>query len=302
MRADRNAKLSGKSKGGRLVLFVNIRWCNTGHVTVKERFCCRDIKLLAVSLRHYYMPRALSHAIAVCVYVPPSEDPEIACDVIHATIARLQTQHPDAFILFLPWIPSSVKGLLNKKNRAFKDNQEELRSAQRELKVHLREAKESYRNKVEQKLRENNMREADSSDNTAPVPPFLHLVSSDLTSSTTEAHTSPLLHTFTADQTTEVLRHRAAPLQHIFNLSLRLSLDDPVSSTTFRTVALTSHVMKTLERLLSTPSQTPGSTRNGPPAVHLQGESESRGRHAEPSPSGPLSSGQGGQRCESHVL
>ncbi|KAI4901609.1 hypothetical protein NFI96_007588 [Prochilodus magdalenae] len=59
-----------------------------------------------------------------------------------------------------PWITSSVKGLLNKKKRVFKDNnQEELRSAQRELKVHLREAKESYRRKVEQKLRENNMRE-----------------------------------------------------------------------------------------------------------------------------------------------
>ncbi|KAI4885626.1 hypothetical protein NFI96_005523 [Prochilodus magdalenae] len=52
-----------------------------------------------------------------------------------------------------PWITSSAKGLLNKKKRAFKDNnQEQLRSTQRELKVHLREAKESYRRKVEQKL------------------------------------------------------------------------------------------------------------------------------------------------------
>ncbi|KAI4892824.1 hypothetical protein NFI96_004611 [Prochilodus magdalenae] len=482
VRADRDAKLSGKSKGGGLVLFVNIRWCNPGHVTVKERICCRDIELLAVSLRPYYMPRELSHAIAVCVYVPPRADAEIACDVIHATIARLQTQHPDAFfaisgdfnhitldsvltafhqyvdcptrknrtidllyanvkdaytatalpplgksdhnLVYLqpqykprvrsqpittrsfrkwspgaeaalrdcfestewsvlqepygediegithcmtdymnfcmdvvvpvktvrcfannkPWITSSVKGLLNKKKRAFKDNnQEELRSTQRELKVHLREAKESYRRKVEQKLRENNMREvwsgmktitgymqrtdsatdgdedranefntfynrfdcpvqvsaasadtsstlplasapdtsvsdcldintppssfvihaplpqADSSDNTAPVPPFSHLISPDLTCSTTEAHTSPLLHTFTADQVRGELRRLhtrkaagpdrvcprllkscaaelGAPLQHIFNLSLRLGRvptlwDMPCSST-----------------------------------------------------------------------
>ncbi|KAI4901610.1 hypothetical protein NFI96_007589 [Prochilodus magdalenae] len=62
--ADRDARLSGKSKGGGLVLFVNIRWCNPGHVTVKERICCRDIELLAVSLRPYYMPRELSHTIA----------------------------------------------------------------------------------------------------------------------------------------------------------------------------------------------------------------------------------------------
>ncbi|KAL7846650.1 hypothetical protein SRHO_G00216300 [Serrasalmus rhombeus] len=43
VRADRDTKLSSKSKGGGLVLFVNIRWCNPGHVTVKEIICSRDI-------------------------------------------------------------------------------------------------------------------------------------------------------------------------------------------------------------------------------------------------------------------
>ncbi|KAI4889727.1 hypothetical protein NFI96_033082 [Prochilodus magdalenae] len=231
MRVNRDAKLSGKSKGGGLVLFVNIRCCTPGHVTVKERICCRDIELLAVSLRPYYMPRELSQAIAVCVYVPPRVNPEIACDVIHATIARLQTQHPDAFItisasvqttgtttrvwspeaeealkdcydttdwsvLLHPheediegvthgvtdylnfcmdvavptktvrcfpnnkrWITSDVKDILNQKKRAFKDgNWTELKRVQGELKVRLKEAKESYRRKVERKLR-NNMKE-----------------------------------------------------------------------------------------------------------------------------------------------
>ncbi|KAL7830470.1 hypothetical protein SRHO_G00315970 [Serrasalmus rhombeus] len=52
------------------------------------------------------------------------------------------------------------KGVLNKKKRAFKDNnQEGLRSILRERKVQLRETKEFYRMKVEQKLKENNMRE-----------------------------------------------------------------------------------------------------------------------------------------------
>ncbi|KAI4904953.1 hypothetical protein NFI96_001110, partial [Prochilodus magdalenae] len=59
-----------------------------------------------------------------------------------------------------PWINSSIKGLLNKKKRAFKNNnQKELRSAQRELKVHLQEAKESYSKNVEQTLKEKNIRE-----------------------------------------------------------------------------------------------------------------------------------------------
>ncbi|KAK0139075.1 hypothetical protein N1851_024349 [Merluccius polli] len=270
VRADRDCGRSGKSKGGGLALrLLAHRWCNQGHVTVKEIVCDRDIEVAG----------------------------ETACDVIHSTIARLQTQHPDAFIavsgdfnhvtldstlpdfhqfvscptrknrtldlyanvreaytatplpplgksdhnLVLlspqykpqiqrqsttkrsfrkwspeaaealrdcfectdwsvlqeahgediegvthcttdylnfcmdvvvpiktvrcfpnnkPWITSNVKDILNRKKRAFKDgDRDELKRVQRELKVHLREAKEDYRRKVEQKLQHNNLRE-----------------------------------------------------------------------------------------------------------------------------------------------
>ena len=58
-----------------------------------------------------------------------------------------------------PWITSNVKHLLNRKKRAFKEgDQEERKRVQGELKTMLREAKDSYRRKVEQKLQENNMR------------------------------------------------------------------------------------------------------------------------------------------------
>lgn len=295
-RSDRDNKLSGKKKGGGLVMYINNRWCNPGHVTVKETACCKDVELLAVSLRPYYMPREFSHAIVLCVYVPPRALPDVACDIIHSAIARLQTQHTDAFFAISgdfnhitldstltnfyqfvdcptrknrtidlmyanvkdaysatplpplgksdhnlihlqpmykpkvqrlpcatrtfrkwtpgadealrdcfestdwsvlqngedleevthcttdylnfcmdvvvptrtvrcfpnnkPWITSNVKTLLNRKKRAFREgNQAELRRVQGELKVRLKEAKEEYRKKVEQKLQENNMRE-----------------------------------------------------------------------------------------------------------------------------------------------
>ncbi|XP_062854835.1 uncharacterized protein LOC134318029 [Trichomycterus rosablanca] len=59
-----------------------------------------------------------------------------------------------------PWITRDIKELLNKKKRAFRDgDREELKRVQGELKVRLKEAKESYRRKIEQKLQENNMRE-----------------------------------------------------------------------------------------------------------------------------------------------
>lgn len=59
-----------------------------------------------------------------------------------------------------PWITSDVKDLLNKKKRAFKEgDQAKLRCVQGELKIKLKEAKEEYRKKVEQKLQENSMKE-----------------------------------------------------------------------------------------------------------------------------------------------
>lgn len=38
--------------------------------------------------------REFSHISAVVIY--PGAGPEVMCDVIHETVARLQTQHPDA--------------------------------------------------------------------------------------------------------------------------------------------------------------------------------------------------------------
>ncbi|KAK3562922.1 hypothetical protein QTP86_011452 [Hemibagrus guttatus] len=49
-----------------------------------------------------------------------------------------------------PWITSEVKLLLNLKKKAFKDNDKaELKRIQKELKSSLKEAKETYKRKVE---------------------------------------------------------------------------------------------------------------------------------------------------------
>ena len=99
VRADRDCKDSGKSKGGGLVVLINNKWCNSGHITVKDRICSPDIELLAVGLRPYYLPRELSHVVVVAVYIPPSANPTKACETAHSTISRLQTNHPSALIL-----------------------------------------------------------------------------------------------------------------------------------------------------------------------------------------------------------
>lgn len=85
--------------GKHIALFINNRRCNPGHVTTKERACTKDIKLLAVSMRPYYLPREYTAVITISVYIPPAADVEAACDVIHTAVARLQAKHPDAYIL-----------------------------------------------------------------------------------------------------------------------------------------------------------------------------------------------------------
>ena len=111
IRADRTEE-SGKKKGGGLAVFVSDRWCKPEHVTVKERICNRDIELLAVSMRPYYLPREFSHAIAIATYVPPSANTSSACEILGTTLAKLQTRHPQALFLttgdFNQAKPSSV--------------------------------------------------------------------------------------------------------------------------------------------------------------------------------------------------
>ena len=99
VRADRDVISSGKKKGGRIALYVSERWCDSGHVHVKERLCTLDIELLTVGMRPYYLPWKFTSAIIISEYVPPSADAAVACGIIHSTVAQIQTQHPNAFIV-----------------------------------------------------------------------------------------------------------------------------------------------------------------------------------------------------------
>ena len=99
--ADRDCTESGKCKGGGLAVYLNNRWCNPGHMTVKDCICSLATQLLGVGLRPYYLPHEFSHAIVVAVYIPPSANPTSAGDIIHSAIARLQTAHPSALIIIL---------------------------------------------------------------------------------------------------------------------------------------------------------------------------------------------------------
>lgn len=70
-------------------MFVKNKWCNAGHITMKERLCSTDIELLAVSLHLYYLSREFTCAIIIVVYIPPSVDGDATCDIIYSVTAKL---------------------------------------------------------------------------------------------------------------------------------------------------------------------------------------------------------------------
>jgi len=89
-------------------------------VIVKERVCCLDIEMLSVGFRAFYAPREFPYTVVIVVYIPPRAAPTTACDIIHDAVARIQIQHPEAFIaitgdisILLPDWLCTVCGLSN---------------------------------------------------------------------------------------------------------------------------------------------------------------------------------------------
>jgi len=78
-------------------MYVNERWCTLGHISNKEWSCTRDVELLVVSIRLYYLPLEFSHAISITVYI--LFDVAAASETIHTVVSQLQTSHPQVFVL-----------------------------------------------------------------------------------------------------------------------------------------------------------------------------------------------------------
>ena len=99
LRQDRDLKRTNKKKGGGVCLYVNNQWCHPGHITVKERVSDKDIELLAVSCRPYYLPREFSNIIVLVVYIHPKANAKCATDIISRVTHDLQRKSPDALTI-----------------------------------------------------------------------------------------------------------------------------------------------------------------------------------------------------------
>ncbi|XP_042072371.1 uncharacterized protein LOC121813023 [Haplochromis burtoni] len=69
LRADRQASLSGKTKGGGVCFYINSGWCTD--VTVIAQHCSSSLEYLFIHCKPFYSPREFASFILAAVYIPP---------------------------------------------------------------------------------------------------------------------------------------------------------------------------------------------------------------------------------------
>jgi hypothetical protein len=111
VRSDRTL-MSGKSRGGGIALLLNERWCN--NVTVKEKMCTKDVELLSVSIRPFYLPREFSNVFVTALYIPPDAHVQNATDHVQEVVVNLMNNKPDALHIILGDANHAVDAISNK--------------------------------------------------------------------------------------------------------------------------------------------------------------------------------------------
>lgn len=92
-RADRSSVLSGKTRGGRVCMYVNNHWCS--NPTTVFSHCSPDIEFLVIKCRPFYLPREINMIFIIAVYIPPSADTKEALNTLYNSISELNSIHPD---------------------------------------------------------------------------------------------------------------------------------------------------------------------------------------------------------------
>lgn len=99
VRFDRCMKATGKKKGGGVAVYLSERWCSPANIHVKQQLCTKDLEMVVVSARPFYLPREFTHVLVLCVYIPPSADAAEVCELLHTTVSQLQNKHPRALLV-----------------------------------------------------------------------------------------------------------------------------------------------------------------------------------------------------------
>ncbi|XP_063344797.1 interferon-induced very large GTPase 1-like [Pelmatolapia mariae] len=91
-RADRNAALCGKTRGGGLCVYINTKWCKNS--VLVSSYCSSLVEFVTVRCRPFYLPREFTTVFIIGVYIPPGANAEEALWELYTKISDLQNTHP----------------------------------------------------------------------------------------------------------------------------------------------------------------------------------------------------------------
>ncbi|XP_033111259.1 uncharacterized protein LOC117112300 [Anneissia japonica] len=93
LRADRTPDAC-KDGGGGVCIYINNRWCS--NIKVFRQYCTKDIELLTVALRPYYLPREFPKIFVMVVYITTTALVENLADYLQDLIRDMENDSPDA--------------------------------------------------------------------------------------------------------------------------------------------------------------------------------------------------------------
>ncbi|KAI5099333.1 proline-rich protein 12 isoform X1 [Silurus meridionalis] len=112
-RADRNAALCGKTRGGGVCVYINTEWCKNS--VLVSSYCSSLVEFVTVRCRPFYLPREFTTVYIVGVYIPPSANAKEALSELYGAISDLQNAHPDGlFIIAGDFNHANLKSVLPK--------------------------------------------------------------------------------------------------------------------------------------------------------------------------------------------
>ena len=80
-------------------MYVNEKWCK--NITVVEKNCDKNIEMLVVSLRPFYLPREINSIYTAVVYILPDSNYNEASDKLYGVMCSIENKSPDAVKIIL---------------------------------------------------------------------------------------------------------------------------------------------------------------------------------------------------------
>ena len=96
-RLDRDETATGKTRGGGVCIYVHQKYATDSRTI--HTHCCKDLEVLMISCRPFYLPREISSIVIIEVYVPPDADVNKAMSLLHDVITERLRLQPDAGVI-----------------------------------------------------------------------------------------------------------------------------------------------------------------------------------------------------------